>query len=240
MITYPCYKSFDEFLDVEKLKNLDGYLTERILRHIAAKSESFFLNAYRLDSESPYQPGAREIWLSAPLPNRNLNLTQAYDELDKPDVWIRTPLADEFEQLIEFVDTLPFESTSRILIIYDDAETFVPAHTDHLNSDVCHEFVWFRTNLRKPFYMLNAASGERNYVSSYSAWFDCVNQFHGTDPVKGLSFSMRVDGLFTAEFRQQIPIPEVNVASTPALWACMQNENSESKLAGAGTSGAIS
>ena len=32
-ITYPCYKSFDDIIDVERLKSLDAYITERIKRH---------------------------------------------------------------------------------------------------------------------------------------------------------------------------------------------------------------
>jgi hypothetical protein len=68
--------------------------------------------------------------------------------------------------------------------------------------------------------MLNHQTDEKLYVDSYSAWFDTVNQFHGSDPQEGLSFSIRVDGRFTDAFRKLIPVPEYNLASTPALWAC--------------------
>jgi hypothetical protein len=107
-----------------------------------------------------------------------------------------------------------------MLIMYDDVARPVTAHRDHATTELCHEFVWFRTNLRKPFYMFNDETGEKLYVDSYSAWFDTVNQFHGTDPQEGLSFSIRVDGHFTDEFRKRIPRPDFNLASTPALWAC--------------------
>ena len=63
-IRYPCYKSFDELIDVERLKSLDGYIRERIQRHIDADSGTFFQNDHRLDEGSPYEPGVREIWLS--------------------------------------------------------------------------------------------------------------------------------------------------------------------------------
>jgi hypothetical protein len=214
-IKYPCYKSFDEFIDVERLKSLDEYISRRIKQHIAAKNEEYFLNAYTLDAESPRQPGAREIWLSRP---KN-GLSEAYDDLDKTELWELTEETENFALLMDFIETLPFKATGRMLIIYDDAATFVPAHRDHLDTEICHEFVWFRTNLRKPFYMLNHKTGEKKYVESYSAWFDSVNQFHGTDPYDGLSFSIRVDGIFTDEFKKRIPIPEYNRASTPALWA---------------------
>ena len=69
--------------------------------------------------------------------------------------------------------------------------------------------------------MLNHRTGEKRYVESYSAWFDSVNQFHGSDARPGLSFSIRVDGVFTDEFRRRIPVPAANPASTPALWACL-------------------
>ena len=45
-ISYPSYKSFDEFIDVERLRSLDGYLTERIKRHIKTQKEDYFINYY--------------------------------------------------------------------------------------------------------------------------------------------------------------------------------------------------
>jgi len=215
-IVYPCYKSLDEFLDVERLRSLDGYVAERIRRHIARKKEDYFLNLHRLDAAEPQAPGSREVWLTRTRPGARYD----YFDLDRPGLWAPTPEADEFSELTDFIKTLPFAETGRMLIIYDDASTRVPAHRDHLDADNCHEFVWFRTSLRKPFYVLNHRTGEKLYVTSYSAWFDTVNQFHGSDPAEGLSFSIRVDGRFTEEFRRLIPRPAFNPASAPALWAC--------------------
>jgi hypothetical protein len=127
----------------------------------------------------------------------------------------------EFSLLMDFIETLPFKQKGRMLIIYDDAGLTVPAHRDHVESEICHEFIWFRTNLKKPFYVLNHETNEKKYVESYSAWFDSVNQFHGSDAAEGLSFSIRVDGAFTDEFRKLIPKPEFNLASMPSLWACI-------------------
>ncbi len=219
-ITYPCYKSFDEFIDVERLKSLDGYVAERITRHIARRKEDYFLNLHRLDASAPETPGSREVWLTRTKPGVPYN----YLDLDRPELWAPTPEAAEFSELLDFIKTLPFEETGRILVIYDDAGTEVPAHRDHLDSDLCHEFVWFRTSLRKPFYVLNHETGEKLYVRSYSAWFDTVNQFHGADACEGLAFSIRVDGRFNDEFRKLIPRPTVNPASAPALWAAVQTD----------------
>ena len=214
-IAYPCYKSFDEFIDVERLKSLDGYVVERIKRHLEARADDLFLNQHRLNAAAPHQPGAREIWLSRTKPG----VPYDYLDLDKPELWARTEAADEFSSLVDFIETLPFSATGRMLIIYDDSARSVPAHRDHLSAEVCHEFVWFRTNLSKPFYVLNHHTGEKQYVESYSAWFDTVNQFHGSDAHEGLTFSVRVDGRFTDAFKRRIPVPPCNPASTPALWA---------------------
>lgn len=219
-IVYPSYKSFDEFINIERLKSLDDYINEKIKHHITTRAEEYFLNAYRLDADSLHQPGAREIWLSRPA----LADASAYDYLDKTELWELTEEAENYSLLMDFIGTLPFKATGRMLIIYDDAATHVPAHRDHLDTDICHEFVWFRTNSRKPFYMLNHKTGEKKYVEGYTAWFDAVNQFHGTDAVEGLSFSIRVDGVFSDEFRKLIPTPAFNRASTPAFWASILSQ----------------
>ena len=216
-ITYPCYKAIDEFIDVQRLKSLDAYIKEKIKHHIKSRKEDFFLNAHRLNAASPERPGSREIWLTSTKPGVPYN----YLDLDKPELWRPTEEAEEFSWLMEFIQTLPFKATGRILIIYDDAATAVPAHRDHLDPKVCHEFIWFRTNLEKPFYLLNHKTKEKLYVESYSAWFDTVNQFHGSDAKEELSFSIRVDGIFNDEFRKNIPTPSCNPASRPALWACI-------------------
>lgn len=214
-ITYPCYKSFDEFIDIEKLKSLDEYISEGIRQSMKKSREEYFLSAYRLDSTSPYQPGAREIWLSKPKSEDD------YNKLDNPELWSQTEEAANFARLMDFIETLPFKTVGRMLIIYDDAPRAVPAHRDHLETEICHEFIWFRTNLKKPLYMLNPGTNEKKYVESYSAWFDSVNQFHGVDPLEDFSYSIRVDGKFTDEFKEKIPQPKFNAASSSALWACL-------------------
>ena len=217
-VTYPCYKSLDEFIDVGRLRALDGFIKEKIKGHVAARQDDYFLNEHRLDAGAPHRPGVREIWLT----RTRSGVPYNYLDLDKSELWEPTAATAEFSLLMDFIATLPFKATGRMLIIYDDEATPVPPHRDHLNTEVCNHFVWFRTNLDKPLYMLNHETGEKLYVASYSAWFDTVNQFHGSDAAEGLSFSVRVDGTFTDEFLKLIPAPAANPASTPALWAALQ------------------
>ncbi len=214
-IRYPSYKSFDEFIDVGRLKSLDDYVTERVQRRLAEETDhQFYTGPFRLNDQAADRPGSKMIYLSQPVGPDD------YYNLDKPELWEPAPGATQFPELMEFIATLPFKATGRMLIMYDPQGRAVTAHRDHVSYDLCHEFIWFRTNLRKPFYMLSEQTGEKQYVESYSAWFDSVNQFHGGDASNELAISIRVDGLFSDDFRAQIPGPEYNRASMPSLWAC--------------------
>ena len=214
-ITYPSYKSLDEFIDVAWLKSLDGYVTERVQRRIAQDTDiQFYTGPFTMNEKAPVKPGSKMVYLSQP------SGPDDYYNLDKPEAWEPAPGAAEFSELMEFIATLPFKATARMLVMYDREGRAVTAHRDHVSYDLCHEFIWFRTNLRKPFYMLNEKTGEKQYVESHSAWFDSVNQFHGGDETGELAISIRVDGLFSDAFKAQIPVPESNRASTPSLWAC--------------------
>lgn len=213
---YPSYRSFDEFIDIEQLRSLDSYITRKIRRHIHdGTASTFFVNQHVLDATAPYRPGVREIWLKRTLPGTPYD----YLDIDRTELWQVTPDATDFTLLMDFIETLPFESTGRILLIYDDSGNSVPAHRDHEQTNLCHDFVWFRTNRRKPFYVLNQHTGERLFIEGYSAWFDTVNQYHGSDAADGLNFSIRVDGHFTNAFKDRIPYGGDNAAATPALWA---------------------
>jgi hypothetical protein len=211
---YPSYKDLDPFIDVARLKSLDAVIRDRLERRLRAPQDmSFYTGPFLLDRGAPDRPGSRMVYLS------RSDREEDYYDLDRTDLWRPTGETEEFPELMAFIATLPFTATGRMLIIYDDSGRAVPAHRDHDSAELCHEFIWMRTNLDKPFYMLNPESGERRYVVSHSAWFDTVNQFHGADATGGLSFSIRVDGVFTDAFRSMIPFPAQGRAAAPALWA---------------------
>ncbi len=217
-ISYPSYMSMDAFVDVERLRALDGYITERIRKRIEATGSgdvAFFTGPYKLEAEALALPGTKMIYLS------RSERPDCYLDLDQTELWHSTEAATEFAALIDFIRTLPFKATGRMLIMYDTEARPVSAHRDHMETDICHDFIWMRTNKKKPFYMLNHVTGEKAYVESYSARFDSVNQFHGSDGCDGLAFSIRVDGVFTDELKAQIPQLSINPASAPSLWAAL-------------------
>jgi hypothetical protein len=211
---YPSYMNLDPFINVDQLRALNGFLKDRIkARLVSVEDRAFYTGPFLRDSGAASLPGSRMVYLS-----RSRRADDYYD-LDRTELWEPTAEVGAFAPLMDFIATLPFEATGRMLIMYDGSGRAVSAHRDHDSSDLCHEFIWFRTNLDKRFYMLDPATGEKQYVRSHSAWFDTVNQFHGADASGGLSFSIRVDGRFTDAFRRLIPYPETGRAAAPSLWA---------------------
>jgi hypothetical protein len=212
-MTYPSYVDLDRFIDADRLRGLDGYILERLRRRVQeAKDLAFYTGPFLLDERQPYLPGSRLVYLT------QSEREQDYYDLDRAELWRRTEDAELFPELMSFIETLPFETTGRMIIMYDDSGRPVSAHRDHDSRDLCHEFIWFRTNFDKPFFMLNPESGAKLYVRSHAAWFDTVNQYHGADGTGGLSFSIRVDGRFSANFRRLITFPEGNRAAAAAHW----------------------
>ena len=214
---YPSYKDLDRFIDVARLRSLDNYVRERIERRLERSRDlAFYTGPFLLKADSSALPGSRLVYLSRSERDEN------YYDLDRTELWRPSEEADEFSELMDFIATLPFKATGRMLIMYDESGRAVSAHRDHDSAELCHEFIWLRTNFDKPFYMLNPETEEKLYVTSHSAWFDSVNQFHGADASGGLSFSIRVDGVFSDDFRNRIPFPTTGRASAPSLWAATE------------------
>ncbi len=211
---YPSYVDLDRFIDVERLKSLDQFIVDRVQRRLDTPDDlKFYTGPFLHDSAAATVPGPQMVHLS------RSREPDDYYNLDRPDQWEPTAAAAEFAPLMKFIATLPFSATGRMLIIYDASGRAVSAHRDHDSSELCHEFIWFRTNLDKPFFMLDPVSNEKLYVRSHAAWFDTVNQYHGADETGRLSVSIRVDGIFSDEFRRLIPFPAQARAAAPALWA---------------------
>lgn len=211
---YPSYFDMDPLIDVSRLRSLDSYIRERLERRLKAERDlAFYTGPFVLDEGAPTLPGSRMIYLS------RMDGPDDYYELDRCELWHASPEAQEFSELMDFVATLPFAATARMLIMYDPEGRAVTAHRDHDSSDLLHEFVWLRTNCDKPFYMLDPGTGEKRYVAGHSAWFDTVNQYHGADATGELAWSIRIDGRFDDALRRMMPEAPGSSARIPALLA---------------------
>lgn len=204
-------------IDVQRVRALDGHIRERLERRLSTEDDlAFYTGPFVLEADAPTLSGSRMVYLA------RSGRPDDYYDLDRCEHWSASPEAEEFAELMDFIATLPFEATARMLIMYDPDGRSVTAHRDHDSIDLCHEFVWLRTNLDKPFYVLNPETAEKLYIAGHAAWFDTVNQYHGADATGELAWSIRVDGRFTPEFRKRMPDAPGNPASRPALWANRQ------------------
>lgn len=218
-ISYPAYKSMDEFINIERLKSLDSIITQFIKNYLSdmpKENRNFRIGPYPLKIWQPRLTDAYLVKLRENKSNEKYN----YYDLNKTEKWGWAYYAEQLPEVVEFIKTLPFKSLGRVMLIFDNGEASITPHRDHTLSHECHEFIWFNSNKKKKFYVSH--SGVKKYITNYSAWFDTVNQFHGADPAGELNYSIRVDGIFTDEFRKQIPRPNINPASTPSLWACLR------------------
>lgn len=158
---------------------------------------------------------------------RNIELTQQikdydYMNLNQSALYQKTAHCRFFPSLMAFIDTLPFKEIGRIILIFDTGTTGSTPHRDHSAQGICHQFIWFRSNFDKQFFVFCPKTRQKKHVSSYSAWFDTVNQYHGETPCNKLSFSIRVDGFFNDALISKIPTPPFNLASTAAYWASVE------------------
>ncbi len=230
IIKYPSYKSMDEFIDIEHLKSLDSVVYKAIEAYLKDPPKDAYL-------QSPYAPGdhffvavTEKIWQPKIQGSHFIFLAKHigqydYKDISDPKMFVPTPFAEQLPEVMAFIKTLPFKSTARIMLMFDTGEHMISPHRDHIYPNRCHEFIWFRTNFKKKFYVSHG--GITEYISSYSAWFDTVNQFHGADPAGELNFSIRVDGIFNDEIRKLIPKPTINMASTASLWATLSQNAKE-------------
>ena len=166
-IRYPSYKSLDGLIDVERLKGLDAVVRRGVERYLRERDAAMFdTGQLKLDPTAARHPGSRMIELSVS------KRPASYHELNACELWEPGPAADHFPELMAFIATLPFEATGRMVILCDLEGRPVTAHRDHFAPEILHEFIWFRTNFDKPFFVQSWQTKERRYIESYSAWFE--------------------------------------------------------------------
>lgn len=127
----------------------------------------------------------------------HVRIGEDYERKHFPEVCYWHQNASLFPRLIEFVHSLPFVHVGRILLFPGKSNP----HRDFRARVAWREqFIWAQMGNKR--FWVQPDGGERQYITSTFATFDgdCL---HGAiDPEDG-SYSMRVDGVFTEEFKQR-------------------------------------
>ena len=129
------------------------------------------------------------------------------------EFWRHNENASRLPGLITFVSRLPFFiSTGKVTVILSEKGSVGSEHVDHRFDDFVSEFVWLRTGVgaTKEFYVRDA-DGEKRYIkrdaeggASSCVWFHDRHSHSIEKNVLESSYSIRIDGVFTDQWRKYL------------------------------------
>lgn len=108
-----------------------------------------------------------------------------------------------------------FKYLGRIIIFKAEHDNQMFMHRDLILPDETqysnhkHEFIHLRTNLDKPFYIWDNTTDNKILVDSRATFFN-DQDWHSGGKTNKQTYSIRIDGEFTDEFRQQIGISHLS------------------------------
>lgn len=130
-----------------------------------------------------------------------------------------TPEADYFPNVVKWVEQLQgtvFEHIGRVIFFHCDHDGIPFEHRDldaRNGMDVTfphrNEFIHVRPNTKKAFYLWDPETKDKTYLNTRAAWWN-DQDWHGGERIMEQSYSLRIDGKFTEEFRKQLGIENVD------------------------------
>lgn len=129
-----------------------------------------------------------------------------------------TPDAEHFPELVSWLEQLVeqrvFKHLGRVIFFKAEHDCYMPLHRDLILPDEHdyfphrHEFIHVRPNLDKPFYIWDGED-EKVLTTSRAVFFN-DQDWHAGGRVNKQSYSLRIDGPFTDEFRERIGIAHID------------------------------
>jgi len=126
-----------------------------------------------------------------------------------------TEEAEYFPNVVKWVELLQgtvFEHIGRVIFFHCEADGIPFEHRDldaKNGIDVVqphrNEFIHIRPNTKKAFYLWDPESKDKTYLNCRAAWWNDVD-WHGGEKIMEQSYSLRIDGKFTEEFRKTLGI----------------------------------
>jgi len=129
-----------------------------------------------------------------------------------------TEEAAYFPNVVKWVEQLQgtvFEHIGRVIFFHCEADGIPFEHRDLDASngiDVVkphrNEFIHIRPNTKKAFYLWDPETKDKTFLNTRAAWWNDVD-WHGGERIMEQSYSLRIDGKFTDEFRKQLGIDHI-------------------------------
>jgi hypothetical protein len=130
-----------------------------------------------------------------------------------------TEEAAYFPNVVTWVEQLQgtvFEHIGRVIFFHCEADGIPFEHRDldaKNGIDVVkphrNEFIHIRPNTKKAFYLWDPDTQNKTYLNTRAAWWNDVD-WHGGERIMEQSYSLRIDGKFTEEFRKQLGIDHLD------------------------------
>jgi hypothetical protein len=105
-----------------------------------------------------------------------------------------------------------FEHIGRVIFFHCDHDGIPFEHRDldaknGMNVTFPHrnEFIHIRPNTKKAFYIWDPSTKNKTYINTRAAWWN-DQDWHGGEKIIEQSYSLRIDGKFTEEFRKRLDI----------------------------------
>ena len=82
-------------------------------------------------------------------------------------------------------------------------------HSDPEHDDIkkTREFIYVRSDLNRPFYIKDISTDKKVYINTQAVYFN-DQDYHGSDSCPQSTYVLRIDGIFTEEFKSQLCIKE--------------------------------
>ena len=136
-----------------------------------------------------------------------------------------TSIAPHFMSLINWIDGLVtanvFTKIGRAYLLTIDSNGYSMEHRDpsldpDMPRDHTAEFIHVRPNTNRPFYVYDQDADVKHYIQSRVAWFN-PNDTHGGGCVMEPSYAIRIDGIFSEEFKRKMGIAEGAQLTAPVV-----------------------
>ena len=130
-----------------------------------------------------------------------------------------TEEAEYFPNVVKWVEQLQgtvFEHIGRVIFFHCEADGIPFEHRDldaknGMNKTFAHrnEFIHIRPDTQKAFYLWDPESKNKTYLNTCAAWWN-DQDWHGGERIMEQSYSLRIDGKFTEEFRKTLGIDHID------------------------------
>lgn len=145
-------------------------------------------------------------------PNKGLNGILAYLRKGYAEDFNWTNNTKNFPKLKEWLDSLigtVFEQYGRVLFFIHEHDCSLLLHRDGVASMPHNsEFLWINPTNIKKFYIYDEDHNIRHDVATPVAFFNDLDM-HGGDVNEQMTWSLRIDGVFTQQFRQKLGIDHI-------------------------------